>query len=132
MNRAAREENRTVAAENADDAIRRLSREIAMLADEVRRLKRQSLSDAALNERDDLIRKLRADYDKSSANGAATALLKEWQKYLSKEWLRERKLATLPKASAHRRALHRISKINRGAALSIRHLTNIFDGLRNS
>ena len=85
-----------------------------------------------LDERDDLIRGMRTHYGKRSANGAATALAKEWEEYLSNGWSRERAAPTLPKASAHRRALHRISKLNGGAALSARQLISIFDGLRDS
>jgi hypothetical protein len=132
MRQAENPKSATVAPENADGEIRRAMR---FHAAEIERLKHQLGLHGErdpLDERDDLIRGMRTHYDRLAAHGAAKALEREWESYLSRQWLRERDLATLPKASAHRRALHRISKLNRGAALCARQLTNIFDGLRDS
>ncbi len=85
-----------------------------------------------LAERDERIREaFAAFYGDMCDSGAAKAMESDLASYFARGWLRERDLSELPPgASAHRRTLHLIARLNCGKAIGARQLLNILDGFR--
>lgn len=92
---------------------------------EISRRERLSARDAAIR------RALAECYAGMPATTSAKALAADLSRYVAGPWLRERDLlAPPPGASAHRVALHKIARLNRGEPLAYRRLLDICTGRR--